>query len=145
MITVLIFVFFVSLASFFKSKYSKSQVTHPPGKEMTIKEIKMDSTLPPETKMFVCIFALDQPSRGFMVFSYQLAQEVKNNVPPKEFYWRDDAAYKGYGPFKSIYAAVEHYKYVLNGLNSVGGSIVNKLPIRVDFINKKRVDNAPQR
>lgn len=56
------------------------------------------------------------------------------------YYWKDQSATQGYGPFISIWDTMEHYKKIVTG----GDALKTDEPsqgqlIRVDFKNKKVV------
>lgn len=80
---------------------------------------------------------------SFKVYVLQTADEAMHGVAPDGFYWCDPASPQGYGPFGSIYEAVEHYKHVLEQCKGDRHSMVLKAApvIRVDFQNRRKVEH----
>lgn len=62
------------------------------------------------------------------------------------YYWRDAASPQGYGPFNTLYHAIEHYKWLLLTCKSTP-NLLNPAEqktapvIRVDFQRKSRVES----
>lgn len=54
------------------------------------------------------------------------------------YYWRDPASPQGYGPFRTLPATVEHYKWVLKACDGKKEEKIAPI-IRVDFKTKKLV------
>lgn len=81
------------------------------------------------------------------VYCYQTIEEQMLGIATSEIYWRDAGSPQGYGPFPTVYDALNHYKWVIRTCE--GEPVVdengelrcaNKI-IRIDFFNKKRVNN----
>ncbi len=92
-----------------------------------------------QPKISALIFELG----SLQVYHLQTMEEKAANADLyKEIYWRDAGSPQGYGPFVSIWAAMNHYVWIINtckGDKPVGKPKAGNEVIRVDFINKKRV------
>ncbi len=62
-------------------------------------------------------------------------------VQGQGYYWQDAGSPQGYGPFVSVWAACQHYEWLIK-LCKTGAEGVPQLGkvVRVDFKNKQRVD-----
>lgn len=81
-----------------------------------------------------------RPIGSLVVFALQTYEEMMRNAPYREIYWKDAASPQGYGPFVSITAAFNHYKWIIQTCNRSSIAQDNKPSvIRVDFKSKKRV------
>ncbi len=77
------------------------------------------------------------------VYHYPTETDIKTNVNPTAVYWRDMLSNCPYGPFPSIYSAMQHYTHIvrMNQIKKDKKNIDKKDAelIHVDFITKKRV------
>jgi hypothetical protein len=100
------------------------------------KEVSMDNN---STKLHMVLFELGT----LQVFATIMPKDYAENKAYTEFYWRDQASPQGFGPFKSVWDAVEHYKRMQiafkGGEILPDGTVPAKPAIRVDFAGKKRV------
>lgn len=77
------------------------------------------------------------------VYQFLYSHEAgSTQLPNRDIYWRDPASPQGHGPFSSIRAAVEHYKWTIT--NSRGHPVTHLEQavapvVRVDFVRKKRI------
>lgn len=76
---------------------------------------------------------------NIQVFHYQMPDDILYNIMPYEVYWQDTKLLQVFGPFRSIYDAMVHYKQSLEALKLE--SLPNNI-IYVDFFTKRRVSNV---
>jgi hypothetical protein len=67
-----------------------------------------------------------------------------DRVNPKDVYWRDAISPQGFGPFTTLFQAMEHYSNVKKAFKA-GIDPIDRRPvaeaIQVDFFKKKRIDD----
>ena len=66
-----------------------------------------------------------------------------NRANIDNYWWRDACSTQGFGPFTSLWDCMEHYKSITKGFSP---GVVKPAPnmgelVRLDFVNKTRVDN----
>lgn len=78
------------------------------------------------------------------IFTRQTLEEMMRDAPPTSWYWRDAASPQGEGPFMSLLECMKNYCYITKLARTSGTESVPQTSgkvIRVDFANKRRVDN----
>lgn len=86
-----------------------------------------------------------RPVSSLEVFCLQTEEEYKANINyiHNNVYWRDShsvhevAPFQGYGPFATVWDALEHYKWIIEERKIVQKHQNNV--IHVDFKAKKRI------
>lgn len=80
-----------------------------------------------------------EPIGSFQLFAFQDAEDAAKGAPVNfaaNIYWRDFSSPRGYGPFTSVAAAMEHYKNTVLALSSY-------LPSRPEDAPKHMLDIGP--
>lgn len=92
-----------------------------------------------EEKKAILVFELGH----LQVFHYQTSTEWFRRIPPSEYYWQKRGDFNSYGPFLSVYDAVNDYtKFIAIKTN------IEPLPdnvITVDFKSKKRITQTKEK
>jgi hypothetical protein len=99
----------------------------------------MTDNNPPELKVPVLVFETELLG-SLQVYGFHTVAEALANTPLKEYYWRDAGSPQGFGPFKTISAAMHHYTSIIKAARGGLKLVRSAALIRVDFTNKKRVD-----
>ncbi len=83
-------------------------------------------------KLAILVFELG----NLQVYHYQTLTEWNSKVPPLEYFWHKKNETKSFGPFMTVYAAVNDYsRYIATPQQELPKNI-----IQVDFKTKKRLN-----
>lgn len=71
------------------------------------------------------------------VYTFQTEEEIGKNAPHREMYWNSKSAMMAYGPFPTLYDAMNHYRTVVESQKATDGK---RQVVYVNFKNRTRIN-----